>query len=87
MVMSVGNHFSPIERKQTVVTAQETWCFVWNMATNIIRQAINLPSVASPQKVDEFQYAGITPEPYISAPGPRLLESSTHFERHPSLEW
>ncbi len=80
MVMFAANQLSSGDRKHTVVNAEETGWFVWNMATYGLRNAVNLSSVELSETEDEFQHAGVTPEPCISAPGPRVLESPAHFE-------
>ncbi len=72
----LGDH----ERKDTVKNAEETGWFVWNMATYDLREAVNLSSKALPPEDDEFDFAGVTKESCIEAPGSRVKESPVHFE-------
>jgi flavin reductase (DIM6/NTAB) family NADH-FMN oxidoreductase RutF len=66
------------ERKHTVVNAEETGWFVWNMATYDLREAVNMSAMELHE--DEFVRAGVTPQSCISAPGSRVRESPAHFE-------
>ena len=67
-------------RKDTVINAEETGYFVWNMATYDLRDAVNKSAQPVPCGVDEFQLAGVTKALSIEAPGPRVAESPCHFE-------
>ncbi|MBB2509020.1 hypothetical protein G5S33_02466 [Staphylococcus cohnii subsp. cohnii] len=67
-------------RKDTVTNAEETGWFVWNMATYDLREAVNLSSKALTPEKDEFDFAGVTKEQCIEAPGPRVKESPVQFE-------
>ena len=67
-------------RKDTVINAEETGYFVWNMATYDLRDAVNKSAQPVPRGVDEFQLAGVTKALSIEAPGPRVAESPCHFE-------
>ena len=80
MVMFAANQYSDGRRKHTVVNAEETGWFVWNMATYALREAVNISSVEWPDGVDEFGKAGVTKAACIDAPGPRVAESPCHFE-------
>jgi len=80
MVMFAANQLSSGERKHTVVNAEETGWFVWNMATYDLREAVNISAMELPAEVDEFDRAGVTRVPCIDAPGPRVAESPAHFE-------
>jgi flavin reductase (DIM6/NTAB) family NADH-FMN oxidoreductase RutF len=80
MVMFAANQYSDGRRKHTVVNAEQTGWFVWNMATYDLREAVNISSVEWPDGVDEFAKAGVTKAPCIDAPGPRVAESPCHFE-------
>jgi flavin reductase (DIM6/NTAB) family NADH-FMN oxidoreductase RutF len=68
------------ERKHTVLNAEETGWFVWNMATYDLRDAVNLSAIEWPADEDEFARAGVTPVASINAPCPRVKESPAHFE-------
>ena len=80
MVMFAANQSTLGGRKDTVVNAEETGWFVWNMATWELREAVNLSAMALGPEVDEFERAGVTKVPCIDAPGPRVAESPCHFE-------
>ena len=80
MVMFAANQLSTGERKHTVVNAEETGWFVWNMATYDLREAVNISAMELPAEVDEFDRAGVTRAACIDAPGPRVAESPAHFE-------
>lgn len=80
MVMFAANQYSDGRRKHTVVNAEETGWFVWNMCTYDLREAMNITSVEWPDGDDEFRHAGVTKAPCIDAPGPRVAESPCHFE-------
>ncbi|MCF8486103.1 MAG: flavin reductase family protein [Rhodobacteraceae bacterium] len=80
MVMFAANQYPDGRRKDTVVNAEETGWFVWNMATYALREAVNLSAMALPAEEDEFVHAGVTKAPCLSAPGARVAESPAHFE-------
>ena len=80
MVMFAANQLSDGRRKHTVVNAEETGWFVWNMATYALRDAVNISAMELPAEVDEFERAGVTKAPCIDAPAPRVAESPAHFE-------
>ncbi|MHA6263685.1 flavin reductase family protein [Arenibacterium sp. CAU 1754] len=80
MVMFAANQESSGKRKDTVVNAEETGWFVWNMATYDLREAVNISAMELPPEEDEFLRAGVTKAACIDAPGPRVAESPAHFE-------
>lgn len=80
MVMFAANPYSDGRRKHTVINAEDTGWFVWNMATYALREAVNISSMEWPEGDDEFLHAGVTKIPCIDAPGPRVAESPAHFE-------
>ncbi len=80
MVMFAANQYSDGRRKHTVINAEETGWFVWNMCTYDLRDAMNITAMEWPDGVDEFEQAGLTKAPCIDAPGPRVAESPAHFE-------
>ena len=80
MVMFAANQLSSGERKHTVINAEETGWFVWNMATYDLREAVNISAMELPKGEDEFVRAGVTAQSCIEAPGPRVAESPAHFE-------
>jgi len=80
MVMFAANQNSDGSRKDTVINAEETGWFVWNMATWELREAVNLSAMAVAADVDEFELAGVTKADCLDAPGARVAESPCHFE-------
>jgi flavin reductase (DIM6/NTAB) family NADH-FMN oxidoreductase RutF len=80
MVMFAANQHTDGRRKDTVVNAEETGWFVWNMATWDLREAVNITAVPLPYGVDEFAKAGVNKATCVDAPGPRVAESPCHFE-------
>jgi len=80
MVMFAANQLSDGRRKDTVVNAERTGWFVWNMATYALREAVNISAMELPSDVDEFERAGVTKVACIDAPAPRVAESPAHFE-------
>ena len=80
MVMFAANQYSDGRRKHTVINAEETGWFVWNMCTFDLRDAMNITAMEWPDGVDEFEKAGLTKAACIDAPGPRVAQSPAHFE-------
>ena len=80
MVMFAANPYSDGRRKHSVINAEATGWFVWNMATYALREAVNISAMEWPEGEDEFAHAGVTPIPCLDAPGPRVAESPAHFE-------
>lgn len=80
MVMFAANQHVDGRRKDTVVNAEDTGWFVWNMATYDLREAVNQSAVDYPHGVDEFEKAGVTKAACIDAPAPRVAEAPCHFE-------
>ena len=52
MVMFAANQYSSGKRKHTVINAEETGWFVWNMATYDLREAVNLSAMEVDADVD-----------------------------------
>ena len=80
MVMFASNQTPQGRRKDTVVNAEETGFFVWNMATWDLREAVNISAADFSPDVDEFARAGVTKAACVMAPGPRVAESPVHME-------
>ena len=80
MVMFAANHLSSGERKHTVINAEKTGWFVWNMATYDLREAVNISAMELPFIEDEFLHAGVSKEECIDTKVPRVAESPAHFE-------
>jgi len=80
LVMFAANGYPDGRRKDTVINAEQTGWFVWNMATWDLREAVNLSAQAVQPEVDEFEQVGVSKTNCIDAPGPRVAESPCHFE-------
>ena len=80
MVMFAANQNIWGKRKDSVVNAEETGWFVWNMATYQLRNAVNTSAMAVAPEVDEFELAGVEKGLCLEAPGPMVKESPIHFE-------
>ena len=80
MVMFAANPYADGRRKHSVLNAEATGWFVWNMATYDLREAVNISAMEWPEGVDEFEKAGVTKAACLDAPGPRVAESPAHFE-------
>ena len=80
MVMFAANRTPDGQRKDTVMNAETTGCFVWNMATWALRDAVNCSAAAVPADVDEFELAGVTKAAASDVVAARVAESPVHFE-------
>ncbi len=80
MVMFAANPYADGRRKHSVLNAEATGWFVWNMATYDLREAVNISAMEWPDGVDEFEKAGVTKAACLDAPGPRVAESPAHLE-------
>ncbi|TPK53014.1 flavin reductase family protein [Mesorhizobium sp. B2-4-19] len=80
MVMFSANQYPDGRRKDTVVNAEETGWFVWNIATYDLREAVNLSAMALPPNESEFDRLHVTREYADNAPIPMVRESPIKFE-------
>ena len=80
MVMFAANRTVDGRRKDTVVNAEASGCFVWNMATWTLREAVNRSAAAVAPDVDEFELARVTATESVDIEAPRVAESPIHFE-------
>lgn len=67
-------------RKDSVVNAENTGEFVYNMATYELREKVNLSSLHVPPEVDELAMCGLTPAPSRLVKPPRVAESPVNME-------
>lgn len=67
-------------RKDSVVNAEDTGEFVYNMATYGLRDQVNLSSKHVPPEIDELAMCGLTPAPCNIVKCPRVLESPVNLE-------
>lgn len=80
MVMFSANQYPDGRRKDTVLNAEETGWFVWNMATYDLREAVNLSAMALPPEESEFDRLNVTREYADNARIPMVKESPVKFE-------
>lgn len=79
-VMFSANQDARGRRKDSVINAEETGEFVYNMATYDLRDSVNKSAMDVPPDVDEFTLAGVTKAPSIRVKPPRVAESPIQFE-------
>ena len=72
--------FASIGYKDSVRNIEETGEFGWNLATRPLAEAMNQSCAAVGPEVDEFQLAGLTPEPSRVISVPRVKETPVSFE-------
>ena len=80
MVMFSANQTTRGTRKDSVVNAESTGQFVWNMATWAQREAVNKTSEEIHSDRDEFEYAGLSKLPSRLVRPPRVAGSPIQFE-------
>ncbi len=74
MVMFAANRYPDGRRKDTVVNAEATGWFVWNMATWSLREAVNISAMALAPEEDEFIRAGVNKAASVHCAAPRVAE-------------
>ncbi|KAI9039767.1 flavin reductase family protein [Aspergillus affinis] len=79
-VMFSSNQTADGSRKDTVVNAEATGEFVWNLATWDLREAVNISAQQFPYGVDEFGQAGVHKEAARLVQAPMVEESPVKFE-------
>lgn len=80
MVMFAANRYPDGRRKDTVLNAEETGWFVWNMATFALREAVNISAMALPPEESEFDRINVTRVYSDNGAVPMVLESPCKFE-------
>ncbi|MCW2131327.1 flavin reductase family protein [Arthrobacter sp. VKM Ac-2550] len=80
MVMFSANQYPDGRRKDTVLNAEQTGWFVWNMATYDLREAVNISAMALPPEENEFDLMGVTREYADNYKIPMVAESPVKFE-------
>lgn len=80
MVMFSANQYPDGRRKDTVINAEETGWFVWNMATYDLREAVNISAMALPPGESEFDHLQVTREKADLSSVPMVKESPVKFE-------
>lgn len=79
-VMFSANQNTRGTRKDSVVNAEQTGAFVYNMVTYDLREAMNRSAAEVPPDIDEFELAGVTKAPSIKIRPYRVAESPVQFE-------
>ncbi|MBP8149112.1 MAG: flavin reductase family protein [Limnohabitans sp.] len=80
IVMFSANQNTGGQRKDSVRNAEETGEFVWNMATYVLRDAVNKSAEELPHGVDEFEHAGLVKLPSRKVKPMRVAGSPIQFE-------
>jgi flavin reductase (DIM6/NTAB) family NADH-FMN oxidoreductase RutF len=79
MFSAAGQHPDG-HRKDSVINAEETGEFVYNMATYALRDAVNQTAQILDSSIDEMKAAGLTPVPSRLVKPPRVAESPINIE-------
>ena len=79
-VMFAANENTVGRRKDTVVNAEQTGEFVYNMATYELRDAVNRSAAEVAPEVDEFDLAAVSKAPSTKVRPARVAESPVQFE-------
>lgn len=79
-VMFSSNQTPNGERKDTVVNAEQTGHFIWNLATYALREAVNKTAQWFDHGVDEFEVAGLEKEKANLTDIPMVKDSPVKFE-------
>jgi len=79
-VMFAANQNTLGKRKDSVMNAEQTGEFVYNMATYELRDAMNRSAPEVPPDIDEFELAGLTKAASIKVRPCRVAESPIQFE-------
>ena len=80
IVMFSSNQTTIGTRKDSVVNAEQTGVFVWNMATWELREAVNVSAEEVPPGVDEFERAGLAKIDAARVAVSRVAASPVAFE-------
>ena len=79
-VMFAANQKTDGNRKDSVVNAEQSKEFVYNMATYKLREAVNITAQEVPPDVDEFELAGVGKAPSKMVKPYRVKESPVQYE-------
>ena len=72
--------FSSIGAKDSLRNIEATGEFAWSLVTRDLAQAMNETCIDAPPDIDEFELAGLTPQPSRLIKAPRVGESPVSFE-------
>ena len=79
-VMFAANQKTDGNRKDSVVNAEQSKEFVYNLATYDLREAVNLSAQEVPPEMDEFDLAGVGKAPSKMVKPYRVKESPAQYE-------
>lgn len=83
VMFSASTHKPDFRRKDSIVNAERSGEFVYNMATYDLREAVMRTGQIEDSSVDEMKAVGLTPAPSRLVKTPRVAESPISFEcRH-----
>lgn len=80
MVMFAANRYPDGRRKDTVINAEETGWFAWNLATYDLREAVNISAMALAPDESEFDRIDVTRVYAENGGVPMVKESPCKFE-------
>jgi flavin reductase (DIM6/NTAB) family NADH-FMN oxidoreductase RutF len=80
LMFSGGGQYPEGGRKDSVINAEETGEFVYNMAPYALREAVHMTAQITDPAVDEMQAAGLTPVPGRLVKAPLVAESPISIE-------
>jgi len=80
LMFSAGGQHPDGHRKDSVINAEATGEFVYNMATYALRDAVNHTAQIIDSSIDEMKAAGLTPVPSRLVKPPRVAESPINIE-------
>lgn len=80
MVMFSANQYPDGRRKDTVLNAEQTGWFVWNMATFDLREEVNKSAMALEHNASEWDHLDVTKEYAENFRIPMVKESPLKFE-------
>ncbi|MCK2046068.1 MULTISPECIES: flavin reductase family protein [Halomonadaceae] len=80
MVMFAANQYPDGRRKDTVINAEKTGWFVWNMVTWDLKDAMNTSAMAVPYGESEIGLAGLKTVKADLSDVPMVADSPCHFE-------
>lgn len=72
--------FSSYGYKDSVRNIEATGVFVWNLVSRDLGEAMNQSSASVDADIDEFELAGLTPEPGRVIDAPRVAEAAVSME-------
>ena len=72
--------FASVGYKDSVANIEATGEFAWNLASKPLAEQMNASCEAVDPDVDEFELAGLTPEPSRVIDVPRVAETPVSFE-------